>query len=269
MQTIQLNTDKQTISYRKTGAGPVAILIHGFPEDGSLWEPVVPVLASTFTVICPDIPGAGSSTLSQVQNQTIESLSGFLNDIYRQEDIAEAVLVGHSMGGYLALAFLESYPEKVKGISLVHSTATADSEEKKEMRRKAVALISKGGKEAFVKGMIPNLFSDAFKTDQPAQLERQVQRGLKLRSESMAAFYTAMMNRQDRTGNLKDNAKPVQWVIGKEDSVVPLNLALSQARLSQTTFVSLYENCGHMSMLEQPEKLSGDLRDFLAYCYNR
>jgi len=78
-----------------------------------------------------------------------------------------------------------------------------------------------------------------------------------------------MINRPDRTDTLKDADFPVQWIIGKEDNVVPLNVSLQQSRLARVNFVLVYKDCGHMSMLEQPERLVNDLREFIAYCYNR
>src|SRR5690606_25097329 len=116
------------------------------------------------------------------------------------------VMVGHSMGGYIALAFAEKYPKVLKGLSLVHSTATADTEEKKETRRKSIALIEKGGKDAFVKGMIPNLFSNHFKGAHPEIIQKQIEQGQKLKAESMVGFYTAMINRPDRRNVLTEAA---------------------------------------------------------------
>ena len=197
----------------------------------------------------------------------MESLAGRIADILANEKIEEAVVVGHSMGGYITMAFAESHRPWLKGISLVHSSATADTDEKKETRRKSIELIRKGGKEPFVKGMIPNLFAKTFKDDHPEVMDRQVERGLNLPEESMIAFYNAMINRPDRTATLKTSGIPVQWIIGKEDSVVPLEVAMKQAKLADVNFVSLYDNCGHMSMLEHPERLANDLREFVSYCY--
>ncbi len=266
-QTITTHQDKQ-LFYRKAGEGPVVVLLHGFPEDGSLWEQVIPGLASSFTLLVPDLPGTGNSHRLNA-GFGMDDLARSVADLLDHEQVQAAVIVGHSMGGYTALAFADLFPERVKGISLVHSTATADTDEKKETRRKSIELIQKGGKEPFVKGMIPNLFSKAFQEQNPELLRKQVERGLRLENESMTGFYTAMINRPDRTAILSSGKAPVQWIIGKEDNVVPLESALQQSKLSDVNFVSVYENCGHMSMLEQPERLTTDLKDFISYCYNR
>lgn len=269
METVIISTAQFShLQYYKAGQGPAVVLLHGFPEDGCLWNNVVPGLADSFTVLVPDIPGSGASKLDK-PDVSIEDLSHCINAILDQEHIEEAVVAGHSMGGYIALAFAAHNANRLKGLSMIHSTATADTEEKKQTRLKSIELIRKGGKEAFVKGMIPNLFSADFRERHPTVVKHLIERGIMLSSESMISFYNAMINRPDRTNILKDAAFPVQWVIGKEDQVVPVDSSLQQSRLANVNFVSLYANCGHMSMLEAPERLTNDLREFLVFCYNR
>jgi pimeloyl-ACP methyl ester carboxylesterase len=265
MGMLQANYEGGTIAYRKSGSGPVIVLIHGFPEDGELWHKIIPPLSASFTLLVPDLPGAGGSPLPE-QELSMELMAAGVRAVLEQEAVGQAVIVGHSMGGYTALSLAASHPSLVKGLSLVHSTATADNDEKKQTRRKAIALIRKGGKEAFVRQMVPGLFSEAFKSNQNGQINGEIEKGLKLKDESMIAFYNAMINRPDRTANLKGGF-PVQWVIGKEDSVVPEALALKQATMSDVSFVSVYHNAAHMSMIEQPELLAVSLGMFAAYCY--
>jgi len=252
------------LCYRKSGTGPPIVLLHGFPEDGSLWEPIGAELSRKYTVIIPDIPGSGESELAG--NPSIEDLAEPVSEMLRAENLGPVMLVGHSMGGYIALAFAEKFPSMLAGLSLVHSTAAADTEEKKETRRKSIELIRKWGKKPFIEQMIPALFAKDFRNEHPAIIERQIDRGMKLKEESMIAFYTAMINRPDRTGNLVKSAIPLQWIIGKEDSVVPVTAALKRCSLSDISFVSLYEGCGHMSMIEQPGRLLKDLEEFGGFC---
>lgn len=256
------------LAYRKDGQGPAIVLIHGFPASGDLWKHIWPVLSSSYTLIVPDLPGAGSSKLPN-KDMSTEVLAASINEILEQEGISEVIIVGHSMGGYAALAFAELYGSKLKGISLVHSVAAADNEEKKETRRKSVALIRKGGKETFIKQMIPNLFSPSFKATHASVMEEQVQSGLELAAESMIAYYNAMMSRPDRSEILEKAAYPVQFIIGKDDSVIPSDAALKQGKLANITFVSLYEHTGHMSMIENMGRLAADLGEFAQYCYKR
>jgi pimeloyl-ACP methyl ester carboxylesterase len=265
MNSIETKENKK-LYYIKDGSGPAILLIHGFPESSSLWELLLPLLSSSYTVIAPDIPGAGASELPS-DGVSMESIAESINDILEHECIEEALIAGHSMGGYAALAFAERYPEKVKGLSLIHSIASADNDEKKENRRKSIELIRKGGKEPFIKQMIPNLFSPTFKDAHPSVIEEQVKRGMELAAESMMAFTKAMMERPDRSGLLKDAEFPIQFIIGKEDGVIPPKQALAQSTAASCNFVSLYENTGHMSMIENVAELGNDLNEFAQYCY--
>lgn len=256
------------IAYRKTGKGPVLVLLHGFPENGDLWNKVEPELSEKFTLIIPDLPGSGDSVLAEAQT-SMDELAGAVKEILDTEGVKKLVLAGHSMGGYTALAFAEKYPGILKGLSMVHSLATADNEEKKENRRKAISVIQKGGRETFIKQMIPGLFSADFKNNQADELKRQVDTGLKLPAGSIVAFYNAMINRPDRSGILTTAKYPVQWIIGKEDTIASPEVVLKQSTLSGVNFVSVYEDCAHMSMIEQPELLIQDLGRFVQYCFDK
>jgi pimeloyl-ACP methyl ester carboxylesterase len=266
MQYITSN-DFPQIAYRKTGNGPVIILVHGFPGDGDMWRMVVSHLSAAYTVLTPDLPGAGESA-SAGEGLTVEVMAACAKEILDKEQIAKAVIAGHSMGGYVGIAFAANYPDRLQGLSMVHSTAVDDDNEKKETRRKAVSLIQSGAKDAFIKQMVPNLFAPGFNLSDPAIVERQIEDALKLSPESMIAFYNAMLNRPGRVNILQDIHFPMQWIIGEKDNVLPFTKSLQQSHLSNLNFVSVYEDCGHMSMLERPEKLSADLDMFLTYCYN-
>ncbi len=271
-RTVQIETeDFPAIVYRVMGneaSDKVVVLVHGFPDDGNAWIAAGEQLAKDFLVLIPDITGSGASELKN-EAVSIEELSRSVAAILDNRQIPAAVLAGHSMGGYVLLALAANNPGKFKGLSLVHSSAYADTEEKKETRRKSIALIRKGGKEAFVKQMVPGLFSEWSKINRPEVIEREIQRGLQLKEESMISFYNAMINRPDRTEVLANAVFPVQWIAGMQDNAVPYRVSLTQAALSDVSFVSVYDNCGHMSMAEKTGSLVADLKEFIIYCYNQ
>jgi pimeloyl-ACP methyl ester carboxylesterase len=184
------------------------------------------------------------------------------------EIIEHAVIARHSMGGYVALSFMERYSLKMKGLSLVHSTAFEDNEERKELRLKVIELIKNGGKVPFIKQVIPSLCADFFNTSHPEVIAAQIETGLKLEEKSIMAFYNAMRNRSNKTQVVKDAKSPVQWIIGKLDNAVPYQASMKQCYLNDVNFVSVYPDCGHSSMLEKPEKLTIDLIKFFKYCHN-
>ena len=142
--------------YEKTGTGPLVILLHGFPENGTLWNDIAGHLSVHFTVIVPDLPGSGKTPL--LQPYSIMQMAEGIRDIMDAEGEGSAVIAGHSMGGYIAFAFGSLFPERTVGISAVHSSTSADDEEKKNSRWKTIHLIENGGQRNFIESMIPNLF---------------------------------------------------------------------------------------------------------------
>jgi pimeloyl-ACP methyl ester carboxylesterase len=248
------------------GVGPAIVLLHGFPESGTLWQNIWHELCASFTLIIPDFPGSGNSVLDE--ETSIADMATCVKNILDAEQIDKAVIAGHSMGGYVAFAFAGLYPDKLAGLSLVHSTAVADDDEKKNTRRKAIELIRKGAKEAFITQMVPNLFSYDFKQSNSLAVKQQVDEALKMNDASLINFYEAMIGRTDHTFVLEKAGYPVQWIIGMDDNVIYYKKILEQCNKSNINFVSFYRNCGHMSMIETPQKLANDLKEFAVYCYN-
>jgi len=265
---IQISTkDFPKLSYNKTGNGPVLVLLHGFPANADLWREIAPALSKHFTLICPDLPGSGESTFSG-GDLSMELMAQSVSDILEHEGIDKVLIAGHSMGGYAALAFADMFPRKLSGLSLVHSTAYADSDEKKDGRRKSIDIIRNGGKEVFIKQMVPNLFAKGFKEIYPDVIEAQVKDGMKADINNIIAMQNAMKNRADRIGLFKNATFPVQWIIGKQDNLLPFDKALQQTYLANINFVSVYENTGHMCMLENAGALRKDIADFAYFCNN-
>jgi pimeloyl-ACP methyl ester carboxylesterase len=255
--------------YTITGSGQPLVLLHGFPNDSSAWNDIVPALSAGYRIILPDLPGAGKSPLPQ-EPLTMSYMAAAVIGILDKEGIDKAVIAGHSMGGYTAMQIAAMAPDRIKGLSLIHSLASADSEEKKANRRKAIALIRKGDKEKemFLKGMAQNLFAQAFAERKPGAVKEVIQNGLKLSGATLIAFYEAIMGRADHRSLLAGIKYPVQWIVGEEDTATPMKEALEQCHLAPVNDLCLYRNCGHMSMIEMPEKLESDLKKFLAFVYS-
>lgn len=257
------------IHYTTIGEGQPLVLVHGFPNDSTAWQPIIPELAKQFKLILPDLPGAGQSPLPG-QPLTMEMLALAVKEVMDKEGLAQAVLAGHSMGGYTLMQFASMFPERVKGISLVHSLASADTEEKKENRRKAIVLMKKGEaeKEMFLKGMSQNLFAPEFAERNPEALKAVVASGMKLSAGALASFYQAIMDRTDKRSMLENASWPVQWIIGDHDTATPMNDALPQCYIAAVNSVSIYKPCGHMSFVEMPQRLIADLAAFTRFCYS-
>lgn len=255
-----------SLYYRKMGQGPVAVLLHGFPESSTLWRNIWNELAMSYTLILPDFPGTGESKLEGPVS--IAQMAEGLKVILDAEQASKAVVIGHSMGGYVACAFAQQYPQYVQGISLVHSTPLADTEEKKDSRKKVIEIVKAGGKDHFLRQMVTSLFAEQFVKDSPAVVEEQITNAQKMSSEAVVNSFMAMMERADTTQALATAPYPIQWVMGAQDGLIPVKKLLSLCHTSDVNYTAYYADCGHMAMVETPAQLQADLKDFLDNCYN-
>lgn len=253
------------VYYVIRGKGPALMLLHGFPLDHNIWQGIVDEICDHYTVILPDLPGAGKSTLPD--DLSIETMAAAMGDILKQEGIDKAVLCGHSMGGYVALAFAELYPDRIAGLGMIHSTAHSDSDEKKEQREKVIKIISDGGKEPFINQMITALYSDDTATDANLSYTRDI--AMSTNEAALLAFYKSMINRPDRTSTLQGAAYPCLWIVGDDDKVLNKNVVLQQSWLANVNYVYVLKNCGHISMIETPKTSVTYIKDFLVYCYDK
>lgn len=162
-----------------------------------------------------------------------------------------AVVIGHSMGGYIALALAEKYPELLRGLGLFHSTAYADSEEKKQSRKKIVEAIGEKGVAEFVRASVPNLFSPVTRKENPGLVEKQIARSCNFSAEAIVNYQLAMMQRPDRTMVLKNCSVPVLFILGKYDTAVPLKDGLEQCSLAELNYIHILEKAGHLGMQEE------------------
>ncbi|MEP6597598.1 MAG: alpha/beta hydrolase [Ginsengibacter sp.] len=249
------NYKNKNIHYRIFGKGMPVVLIHGFSEDGNIWNKLIEDLQKKYLLIVPDIPGSGKSEMLDGNSVPIEDyaeviktiIDSQLSKVSQMAEVGVITLIGHSMGGYIALAFAEKYPELLNGLGLFHSSAFADDEEKKQTRYKAIDFIKANGCYAFLKTSIPNLFADK---QHVQEMEALIEEGKKFRPEALIQYYQAMINRPDRTGVLKNFKKPVLFIIGEKDNAIPLQTSLQQCHLPEISHVHIL-NTGHMGMVEE------------------
>ena len=251
-----------TATYRIMGNGKPVVLIHGFAEDSTIFNPQIEFLKNYCLLIIPDLPGSGASSTNN-QLLSIDDFAHFINALLLQENISECNMLGHSMGGYITLAFAELFPDKLDGFGLIHSSAFADSEEKKLTRKKGIAMIEEYGSYPFIKNTIPNLFSKKFKEENAEKIYELIEAGKSFTAAALQQYYTAMMNRPDRRQILKTSKNPVLFIIGTEDAAIPLNDVLPQTILPNCSYIHLLDGVGHMSMLEATEKLNLHLLHFI------
>jgi pimeloyl-ACP methyl ester carboxylesterase len=259
-KTIQYENKK--IFYRSIGSGKPVMLVHGFGEDGSVWNKQVEFLKDNYYLVVPDLPGSGRSEM--VSDMSIEGMAEVLHSIIHSENIDKWTVIGHSMGGYITLALAETYWNHVETFGLFHSTAFPDTEEKIQTRKKGIEFIKQHGAFEFLKTATPNLFSPNSKLQIPNSIEDFLSGLASFSAEALIAYYNAMMKRPDRTTVLKKSEKPVLFIAGEHDNAIPLNDILKQCYLPEKSYFHLLKNSGHMGMMEETETVNRILADFLS-----
>lgn len=255
-----------TISYKTHSPGtaiatPPLILIHGFAEDGTIWENQVNHLRNTCSLIIPDLPGSGrSSPLSG--DTSMEELAGAVKAVLDAEGIKECIMVGHSMGGYVTLAFAELYPGMLKAFGLFHSTAYADTEEKIAARRKGIDFIQKNGSAPFIKQSTPNLFSETSRRQHPEWISALIERYAGFHPDTLIRYYEAMIRRPDRTSVLRQFPRPILFIMGEHDGTIPLNISLQQSHMPNVSYIYILPQAGHMGMVEEAARGNEILEEF-------
>lgn len=257
--------NNKKISYRVAGNGHPVLLIHGFGEDSRIWDGTIDELKDQYQLIVPDLPGSGASELLTAGNTSIADYAAVMLAILENESIKKITLIGHSMGGYTALAFAQKYPLAVHALGLFHSSAYADDEAKKETRRKAIHVIKEKGPMAFLKTAIPGLFVDAEKSN--TDIDLLLERASQFTPEALIQYYEAMIARPDTTGVLKSIQQPVLFILGEHDKAVPFEHGLQRSYLPAVSHIHVLRNSAHMGMLEEKEKSLQVLSDFLAAIY--
>jgi pimeloyl-ACP methyl ester carboxylesterase len=258
--------------YHDLGVGIPVMLVHGFAEDGAVWDEVAKGLSTMCRVLVPDLPGSGHSTLrgGEQPNQpagtvTMESLAAVLKELLDHLEIERCVLIGHSMGGYISLAFAERYPERLLAFGFFHSTAYADSEEKKANRRKSIEFIREHGAAPYIRQSTPNLFAAATREKRPVLVEDMIRRYSAFPAASLIGYLQAMLARPKRLSVLENFPRPILFIIGEQDQVVPLEQALEQAHLPRIAQVQLLPEAGHMGMLEDAATGSRMIQQFINF----
>jgi len=247
------------------GKGTPLVFLHGYPFDGSIWQAQVDHFSKEAHVIAPDTPGFGQSheLPGDPKGASMDAYADTLAEVLKANGQNNIVLVGHSMGGYMAFAFARRHADMLKALVLVATKAGADTEAGREGRYKQAAAVEERGAQAVVDAMLPKLFAPAT-YEHRAELVEQIKATMlnQNRPGIIAALY-AMASRPDSTPDLARISVPTLVINGLEDAIIPTteaDLLHSQIRGSQHAPI---EGAGHMLMLEQPDKFNDALGAFL------
>jgi pimeloyl-ACP methyl ester carboxylesterase len=252
---------QKKIFCRIIGSGDPVMLVHGFGEDGNVWDKQVEHLKNKYHLIVPDLPGSGRSEM--IDDMSMDGMAEVLHTIIHEENIDKCTVIGHSMGGYITLALVENYWNHVNAFGLFHSSAFADTDEKKETRKKGIEFIKQNGAFEFLKTTTPNLFSPNSKEQIPNTINDFIESLKGFTSKALIAYYEAMMSRPDRTSILKNTKNPVLFIAGEHDNAIPLNDVLKQCHLPEKSYFHVLKKSGHMGMMEEAQNANSILEDFL------
>lgn len=260
MERYTHNVGDNMISYTDQGVGHCVVLIHGFCGDSHYWKYIVPQLAIKNRVLTVDLRGHGDSSTPK-DGFEITDLAEDIASLLSSLRIDRATLIGHSLGGYISLAFAEKFPDKLCGLSLVHSTALPDTEEAKVNRDNGIEKITVSGIKPFINELVPKLFSKKNRDELDFQLKLVKNIGYKTSEFGAIGALNAMKHRPDRNVVLKELTVPILLVVGGDDEIIPHERTFSVE--NSNIHRSIIDESGHMSMLEQPDKLAEVLQGFL------
>lgn len=256
------------VAFRAEGKGIPIVLLHGFCEDQSIWSGFrEDLLEEGYRVVTIDLPGFGGS--EPLDEPGIDGYAMAVHAVITELGLPPFVLIGHSMGGYTALAFAAQFPEMLSGFGLFHSHPYADLPEKKEARQRQIEFIEKQGHELFVKQLVPALFTPAFAQSHTFIVNSLILAASMYPREGIIGGLKAMMERPDRSSVLEEAPWPVLFIIGEEDKAIPEAHSLAQTTLAPISSVHILEKVAHMGIWEATAKTQKIVRNFIAFCQEK
>ncbi len=251
------------IRYRSEGKGTAVVLLHGFLENYlTMWNPFITELATKNRLVTIDLLGHGQTgCLGYVHK--MQQQAEMVIAVLKHLKLSKYILVGHSMGGYVALTLAEMNPESIKGLCLMNSTAMPDSVEKKKNRDRAIKAV-KHNKKTFIKVAIPNLFSEANKSVYRKEISEIIEEALQMPTQGVIASLEGMKIRKSRTSVLKMNTFNKMLVIGKQDPALEYESLIKQVKNTDVKVAEFPD--GHMSHVENKTELFHTIRNFIWSC---
>jgi pimeloyl-ACP methyl ester carboxylesterase len=250
------------LSYRDRGAGIPVVFLHAFPLNQTMWDEQIDFLSSKFRVVTLDWRGFGESTPGSGET-TLDSMAGDLAGLLDHLSIEKAVICGLSMGGYAAFAFFRKHPDRIRGLILADTRATADSEDGKRGRFEMAATVRSKGPAALVETMTRRLIGQTSFNENPAVVERVGRMIMSNNSEGIAQALVAMAARPDSSDLLARIDCPTLVICGEEDTLTPPEEARMISRAIAGSILELIPRAGHLPNVEQPDVFNRVVLKFL------
>lgn len=253
------------LHYAESGVGDALVLVHGFPFDGKMWSGQLDALSEDARVLAPDLPGFGESAplAGRPEDATMGDYAAELAGWARDMGITRLTLAGHSMGGYVAMAFARLYPDMLARLVLVCTRAGPDSPEARKGRYKMAEEVKVRGPQAVVDAMLPKLVSEATRQNKPEVVQQVEEMMLRQGEEGIVAALYAMASRPDSSPSLAQVEVPTLIITGAEDTIIPAEEAAKMLALIAGSRQVEIPATAHMPMLEDSGAFNDALREFL------
>lgn len=250
------------ISFSEQGKGDALIFLHGFLEDKSMWEPLVSKFKANYRCICIDLLGHGSSgNLGYVHS--MEEQAKMIKTVLNSLKLRRYIIIGHSMGGYVALELLKNNSKNIRGLCLQNSTTYPDTQEKISNRNRAIEAVKKNP-SLFIQLSIPMLFSEKNRTVFQKEIKEVTQKALKTSTQGIIAALEGMKIRKNHVDLLQENSIPKLMIIGKQDPALNYDSLIEQTKNTPVA-VQIFED-GHMSHIENFKELYTTYHSFFKDC---
>lgn len=247
----------------ESGSGyRVLLMLHGYLETLYIWEEFRELLPDSYRIIAIDLPGHGLSG-SHPESDTMAFDADVIHDFFIKSGISQAVVLGHSMGGYVAQEFYRRYPECVTALIHLNSNPYSDNPDKKAQREKEISLIEQGRLMSLAQLSIPNMYAKANLRKCDAKITETVEICETHDPLAICAVIRGLMTRSDSTELLKNASVPVMFVFGDSDNYASMDVINGISEAIPNAVCKIISGVGHNSFIEEPQLVFRHIETFL------
>lgn len=257
---ITVNNTK--IYFNDIGKGTAVVLLHGYLESIETWRSFAQELSKFYRIISIDIPGHGKSECV-AEKQSVFELAKLIKLALSKLNIDKCVMIGHSMGGYLTLAYHKLFPSDLLGFCLFHSHPYADTEETKKKRLREIKMVEDGKKDLIAKFNIPNAFAKQNLEKLDDEIQNAISIALETPKEGIVSNLHAMMNREDLSESLAESTVPFLYIAGKNDNYIDFENVVPNIKLPVKSELCVLEKSGHMGFIEEKDLSVNIINNFI------
>ena len=251
------------VHYSDSGNGTVIVLLHGYLETSEVWNGFAEKLSSEFRVISVDLPGHG---LSDVYGEvhSMEFMATAIKDLIDSLDLKKVFLTGHSLGGYITLAFLELFPDYLSGYCLFHSQPFPDPPAVLEKRKREIKIVKAGKKNLMYPDNVTRMYASSNLVRFSDALQRSKDIASEIPGEGIIAVLNGMMIRPSRLSFMEEGNIPCLWILGLMDSYIPCDFIQTMVNLPVNAKVIILKKSGHLGFIEEEENSLRAITEFVS-----